>query len=222
MDAALDNVSVESEDEEEAHLALLSQRISSSVGKRAVAASTAPVDPFTLPGALPHRVASRTPAAAYAADAESSENESEDTAGGLPANFHLLPREKKLQWLATRDDAAVAPSVWRRTGGAPRVVGLAKGAADRETRLEVSAAVASLSDEQEAALAALAVPWQRHLQRLLWHLGCQPVRYKLYEHQFDAALLCAGIQGPVSAARLEVTPRARSRHGETRMKPAWC
>ena len=65
----------------------------------------------------------------------------------------------------------------------------------------------SESDAQEAALAQLSTPWHRHLQRLLWCLGCSTEKFTLKRHQFEAALLCAGIQAPWPTSDLTVARR---------------
>ena len=75
-------------------------------------------------------------------------------------------------------------------------------APDRSGRLNVPSAPYVPSDEEVAHLDQIRVPWQRHLQRLLFWLGCHASKYSLMPHQFESALMCAGIAGPWPPADL--------------------
>ena len=111
----------------------------------------------------------------------------------MPPHIFIRPRAEKQEWLAKMSNTAPSASAWR---GNVRVVGMASGAADREARFRPRAEPFSPNAQQAAALAALKCPWHGHLQRLLFSLGCDAHKFTLYEHQFEAALLCAGIAAP--------------------------
>ena len=129
-----------------------------------------------------------------------SQNDSDsDEAKGRPPNFWLWPKEEKQRWLATKSTAPLAPSAWYMGGRISR----APGVADRGTRLHVPGGPApALTDAQLSKLDSLSAPWHRHLQRLLWSLGGSADKFTLLPHQFESALLCAGIEAPWPAEDL--------------------
>ena len=117
-----------------------------------------------------------------------SASESEDD--GKPEGFAVWPRQQKLCWLAHNANTPPTASAWV---GA-KVMPAGAGIADRSSRLSLLPPP-RLTDAQQSALDALKAPWQRHLQRLVYALS-RTGEFTLLSHQFDSALLCAGIRGP--------------------------
>ena len=116
--------------------------------------------------------------------------DSPDSDVGFPVDFCLWSREDKRRFLDERDNKPLVPSVWRSD------LRIEKRETDRSGRLHLAGAELPLTSEQRASLAKLTIPWHQNLQKLIWWLGGTPAQYTLKHHQFESALLCAGIEAP--------------------------